>query len=282
MMTTTRHTKGTGIGARRALAAWVLSWLLFGFVLTPVGGAVPKFQTSPQASVLVVGGTMMNGRHFSDLVLPAMREHFRGCRKVALVLHASHPSERDKMEVRLVRAFAHIGVPAAQSLHRRDAAGARELLATADAIFVGGGETFVLLAELHRTGQLVLIRERVCAGVPYAGSSAGANIAGLIIGTTNDFPVADIPSRESLALLPVTINPHHPLPATKGEYAGRIDKIKSYLQFNPDETVLGLANASIVRLYAGRATLVAGRAWIYQTAGARELKLGEAVPELVP
>jgi dipeptidase E len=281
-MKTNLRTSWTSHGARRALA-WPGSWLLlFWLILTPVGGAPPKLQASPQASVLVVGGTMMNGDHFADSVLPALREHYRGCRKVALVLHASHPSERDKMEVRLVRAFAHIGVPAAQSLHRRDAAGARELLATADAIFVGGGETFVLLAELHRTGQLVLIRERVCAGVPYAGSSAGANIAGLIIGTTNDFPVADIPSRESLALLPVTINPHHPLPATKGEYAGRIDKIKSYLQFNPDETVLGLANASIVRLYAGRATLVAGRAWIYQTAGARELKLGEAVPELVP
>ena len=57
-------------------------------------------------------------------------------------------------------------------------------------------------------------------------------------------------------------------------------KIQVYLQFNPGDTVLGLANASMVRLHAGRATLVAGRAWVYRTAVARELKIGQPVPEL--
>jgi len=280
-MKTRRQTRWAGNGARRALTACVSSALMIWLAVAPVGGAVPEFQTSPQASVLVVGGSMMKGVHFSDEALPAMREHFRGCRQVALVLHASHPSGRDKMEARLQEAFADLGVPAAESLHRRDAAGARALLAAADAIFVGGGETFVLLAELHRTGQLALIRERVLAGVPYAGSSAGANIVGLVIGTTNDFPVADIPSREALALLPATINPHHPLPAEKEAYASRAGKIKDYLRFNPSETVLGLANTSMVRLHAGRATLVAGTGWIYQASGVRALQRGVPVPELV-
>lgn len=177
-------------------------------------------------------------------------------------------------------AFAHLGVPEAESLHRRDATGARELLAAADGLFVGGGETFVLLGELHRTGQLGLIRERVLAGVPYGGSSAGANVAGLIIGTTNDFPVADIPSREALALLPVTINPHHPLPEAKADHDARVGKIGAYLKFNPAETVLALANASLVRWHAGGAMLVAGTGWLYTAAGVRELKIGEVVPEL--
>lgn len=254
--------------------------ILFSSCCTMAAAALPSLQTSPQASVLVVGGTMMDGKRFSSTVLPGLREHYRGCRKIALVLHATHPAECDKMETRLQAAFAHLGVPAAESLHRLDAAGARKLLATADGIFVGGGETFALLAELHRTGQLALIRERVRAGVPYAGSSAGANVAGLIIGTTNDFPVRDIPSREALAFLPATINPHHPLPADKEEYDSRVGKIHDYLQFNPGETVLGLGNASMVRLHAGRATLVAGTAWIYRATGVRELKVGQPVPEL--
>jgi dipeptidase E len=186
------------------------------------------------------------------------------------------------MEGRLQRAFAHLGVPAAESLHRRDAVGALEMLRTADGIFVGGGETFVLLAELHRTGQLAAIRERVLAGVPYGGSSAGANIAGLVIGTTNDFPVADIPRREALALLPATINPHHPTPEQAAEFAGRAGKIRSYLGFNPEETVLALGNAAIVRLAAGRVTPVAGRSWLYQAGGMRELRVGEPIPELQP
>lgn len=243
--------------------------------------AAPTWQTSPRASVLVSGGAMMNGDHFNESVLPAMREHYAGCKKVALVLHASHPADRDRMEARLAKAFAHLGVPAAESLHRRDDAGALALLREADSIFVGGGETFVLVRELTRTGQLALIRERTLAGIPYGGASAGANVAGLVIGTTNDFPVADIPSRDAIALLPVTINPHHPLPEPKAEWDARVGKIAGYLKFNPTETALGLANAAMVRLHRGEAALVVGRAWLYSAGKApRELIIGERVAEL--
>lgn len=266
----------TRLTRRKALC--LLGWLL---AAAPAWPGAPAWETSPQASVLVGGGSMMNGDHFADAVLPAMREHYAGRKKVALVLHASHPDDRDRMEARLQRAFAHIGVETAESLHRRDEAGARALLQEADAIFVGGGETFVLLRELRRTGQAAVIRERVLAGVAYGGASAGANVAGLIIGTTNDFPVADIPSRDALALLPVTINPHHPAPEVKAEFDARAGKIKIYLQFNPTETVLGLGNASLLRLHHGKARLVAGRAWLYRSGrGPRELVIGERVPEL--
>ena len=223
---------------------------------------------------------MMNGDHFADSTLDVMRRHYAGCKKVALVLHASLPAERDRMEARLQKAFAHIGVPAAESLHRHDAVGAKALLECADGIFIGGGETFVLLGELYRTGQLQLIRDRVAAGVPYGGSSAGANVAGLLIGTTNDFPVAEIPSRTALGVFPAVINPHHPAPATKTDYDGRAGKIKIYLQFNPTETVVALANASIARLHDGKVTLETGLGWIYRSGGMRPLVIGETVPEL--
>lgn len=277
-----RHRRPTVAGRlppRVRRAAWMIAAIVVGWV-GPALRSAPPLQTSPRASVLVCGGSMMNGDHFADSVLPAMREHYAGCRTVALVLHASHPTDRDRMEARLRTAFAHLGPAEAESLHRRDEAGARELLARADALFVGGGETFVLLRELTRTGQLQLIRERVLAGVPFGGASAGANVAGLIIGTTNDFPVADIPSRDALALLPATINPHHPLPAARADYEARAGKIRIYLRFNPDETVLALANASIVRLHHGRARLVAGTGWIYRAAAVRELKRDEEIPEL--
>ncbi|MDQ5980694.1 MAG: hypothetical protein QG602_3671 [Verrucomicrobiota bacterium] len=235
---------------------------------------------APAPSVLICGGSMMNGDHFADTVLPVMREHYAGVKKVALVLHASHPAERDRMEARLQEAFRDLGGIAAESLHRHDAAGQRTLLEEAGGIFAGGGETFVLLAELHRSGQLELIRARVAAGVPYGGSSAGANVAGLLIGTTNDFPVADIPTRRALGLIPAVINPHHPLPETKADFDGRAGKIRAYLQFNPTEIVLALANASVARLAEGQVTLEAGQGWLYRAEGERELVTGEAVPEL--
>ncbi len=241
--------------------------------------ALISFAATP--SVLVSGGSMMNGDHFADSTLDVMRRHYAGCKKVALVLHASLPAERDRMEARLQKAFAHIGVPAAESLHRHDAAGAKALLEGADGIFIGGGETFVLLGELYRTGQLELIRQRVAAGVPYGGSSAGANVAGLRIGTTNDFPVAEIPSRTSLGVFPAVINPHHPAPATKADFDGRVGKIKIYLQFNPTETVVALANASIARLHDGKVTLETGLGWVYRSDGVRPLVPGDEMPELI-
>ncbi len=251
--------------------------LSFCLLLTSLG----VFAASRPPSVLVSGGSMMSGDRFADSTLAVMRTHYAGCKKIALVIHASHPTERDRMEARLQKAFAHLVGAQAESLHRPDVAGAKALLESADGIFIGGGETFVLLGELYRTGQLELIRQRVAAGVPYGGSSAGANVAGLLIGTTNDFPVAEIPSRTALGVFPAVINPHHPVPQAKADFDGRVGKIKIYLQFNPTETVLALANASIARLHDGKVTLESGFGWVYQTGSVRPLVPGDAVPELV-
>lgn len=235
---------------------------------------------APSPSVLVIGGSMMNGDHFADATLPVMREHFEGCRRIVLVLHASHPADRDRTEARLQRAFAHLGGIAAESLHAVDDAEARRRLRAADGIFVGGGETFVLLRELYRTGQLEIIRERVHAGVPYAGSSAGANVAGLRIGTTNDFPVADVPTRDALALFPAVINPHHPRPEAP-DFAARAGKIQGYLRFNPAETVLALGDASIARLHQGNVTFVVGYGRVYHGDAIVEVTVGQRL-ELRP
>lgn len=257
-------------------------WFLF-LLLVSVGVATPEFRSSPQASVLICGGSMMNGGHFADAVVLAMREHYSGCRRIALVLHASHPTERDAMELRLRKAFIHaLGEgTVVESLHRRDAVEAKDVLAVADGIFVGGGETFVLLGELQRTGQLELIRARALAGVPYGGSSAGANVAGLLIGTTNDFPTADVVNRDALGIFPAVINPHHPTAETKADYAARVGKLQGYLKFNPTEVICGLSNASIVRLHDGRVTLATGHAWIYRASGTTELIVGKSSDELV-
>lgn len=241
----------------------------------------PDIPALPAASVLVCGGSMMNGNHFADSTRAVMRAHYAGGKKIALVLHASLPADRDRMEKRLQEAFQHLTGAAAESLHRHDEAGRRALLESADGLFIGGGETFVLLGELYRTGELELIRARVAAGVPYGGSSAGANVAGLLIGTTNDFPVAEIPSRRALAIFPAVINPHHPAPETKADFDGRAGKIKIYLQFNPTETVLALGNASIARLHDGQVRLEAGLGWVYRDGSVRPLVIGEAVSELV-
>ncbi|MBP8257115.1 MAG: Type 1 glutamine amidotransferase-like domain-containing protein [Opitutaceae bacterium] len=261
--------------------SWIAGLTCLILATAAVAAPAAKFFTNEKASVLVCGGSMMNGNHFSDSSLAIMREHYAGCRKIALVLHPSLPRDRDRMEARLKEAFAHLGPFEVESLHHRDAKGQIALLKSADGIFVGGGETFVLLAELYRTGQLQVLRERTLAGIPYCGTSAGANVAGLLIGTTNDFPVADIPTRNALGIFPAVINPHHPAPAEKAEFAGRSGKIKGYLAFNPGESVLALGNASFARLYKGHVTFSVGLGWLYREGSVRALSPGDSIDELI-
>ncbi len=221
---------------------------------------------------------MMDGDHFAPGNLVAMRRHYAGCRQVALVLHASHPQDRDAMEARLQTAFRHLGDHEAFSLHHGEPAEAAARLAEADAVFTGGGDTFWLLRELYETKQIPLLRERVLAGMPYGGSSAGANVTGLVIGTTNDFPVVDVPTRQALGILPAVINPHHPLPTDATGHAERTAKVFNYLKFNPGEAVLGLPDRTMVRLHGGELRVELGPVWIYRPEGRTEVATGQAIP----
>ena len=93
---------------RLGLFATAILFFGLGFAPRRAVAATPAFHTSPEASVLVIGGAMMNGDHFGDASLPVMREHFAGRRRIVLVLHGTHPAERDAMEGRLKKAFAHL------------------------------------------------------------------------------------------------------------------------------------------------------------------------------
>lgn len=79
----------------------------------------------------------------------------------------------------------------------------------AEAIFIGGGNTWQLLKDLKDKRLLDVIREAVDGGTPYIGSSAGSNVAGLTIGNTNDMPAADCYGREAMGLVRFNVNPHY-------------------------------------------------------------------------
>jgi dipeptidase E len=240
---------------------------------SPIAPTPHTPRPAPAASVLVSGGSITHGATFVDPVRTVHREHYRGRGKVVLVLYASLPGDRDRAEKRLQSMFAADGLEA-ESLHRFPGARGRDRIASADAFFVSGGETFLLMRTLYDTGQMALLRERVLGGAAYHGTSAGANIAGLLIGCTNDFPVVDIPTRTSLGVFPCVLNPHHPLPGDP-EYAGRVVNIRNYLRLNTSDIVLGLANGgSIARRSGNRVSLVAGTGFLYSASGSRRLAPG--------
>lgn len=113
--------------------------------------------------------------------------------------------------------------------------------ADGDAILVGGGNTFHLLRECRQRGLLDAVRDRVRAGTPYAGWSAGANLACPTIRTTNDMPIVDPGGFDALDLLSFQVNPHYTNampPGHQGET--REQRLTEFVTANPAVPVLGV------------------------------------------
>jgi dipeptidase E len=130
-------------------------------------------------------------------------------------------------------------------------------IGAAGAIAVGGGNTFHLLDRLARQGLLGPIRERVRAGTPFIGWSAGANVACPTIRTTNDMPIVEPPALDALGFLPFQINPHYTdarMPDHSGET--RAERLLEFVEANPDVPVLGLREGSILRVEGTAMTLL--------------------------
>jgi dipeptidase E len=126
----------------------------------------------------------------------------------------------------------------------------------AEALFVGGGNTFRLLDRLQRLGLLDPIRGRVRGGMPYLGVSAGANLACPSIRTTNDMPIVEPAGFSALGLLPFQINPHYLDPAPSRSHMGetREERIREFLEEN-DVPVVGLREGSWIVADDGSARL---------------------------
>jgi dipeptidase E len=135
-----------------------------------------------------------------------------------------------------------------------------EAVASADAIFVGGGNTYALLKRLKDTRVLDAIRDRARAGTPYLGASAGSNIAGPTILTTNDWNVVGLDDFSALGLVPFNVNPHY-VEVDVTMAAGsetRDDRITEYHVVNANP-VAGIEEGAAVRVDDGVAVVVGGK-----------------------
>lgn len=151
-------------------------------------------------------------------------------------------------------AFAQWGI-SVTGVHEYD--NAVQAVQEAEAVFIGGGNTFVLLRNLYANKLVEPLRERVKKGMPYMGTSAGTNVAGRTIGTTNDMPIVHVKTFDALQLVPFNINPHFLDPDPSSTHMGetRDTRIAEFHHHNR-QPVIGLREGSILRINGDNISLL--------------------------
>jgi dipeptidase E len=139
----------------------------------------------------------------------------------------------------------------------------------AECIVVGGGNTFRLVQMMHDTGIMDVIRQKALGGIPFIGWSAGSNIACPTLRTTNDMPIIQPSSFDTLNLIPFQINPHY-LDANPEGHGGetREQRILEFQALNPDVVVVGLREATALYLDGNNLHLLGNRPMRVFKAGA--------------
>ena len=185
-----------------------------------------------------------------NLFFHLMKENFEGCKKVIFIPYASR--DYDEYTNSVKEMFSHLEFEII-GIHELD--NPLVELEKMEGIYVGGGNTFSLVQKLHEKEILEIIRRKVLNnGIPYAGVSAGANVACPTMQTTNDMPIDLVPSFETFGIVPFQINPHyHPggiwwkendeLREHFGETRKR--RIEEFHNFN-DTPVIGLYEGSFL------------------------------------
>jgi dipeptidase E len=221
--------------------------------------------------LLLLSNSTNHGEGYLDHAMAEILAFLDGARRIAFVPFALY--DRAGYAAKAAARFEREGL--AVSGVTADAAG-RETLEGADAVFVGGGNTFRLLDTLQKTALLHLLRDRALAGMPYLGASAGTNIAAPTIRTTNDMPIVQPATFDALGLVPFQINPHYidPDPGSRHMGETREERLREYLEEN-EAPVLGLREGAWVRVEGEAASLGGAR-------GARLFRRGGDPAELAP
>ncbi len=211
--------------------------------------------TTPETTkqVLLISNSTLYGSGFLDHADWEIRDFLGNIGRVLFVPFALHDQSSYAAKTRT--RFNAMDYEL-DSIH--EASDKRQAVKDAAAIFIGGGNTFRLLKALYDFQILTLIREKVDDGMPYVGSSAGSNVAGPTIKTTNDMPIVEPPSFQALNVVSFQINPHYLDPDPDSKHMGetREERILQFLEEN-DTPVVGLREGAMVRV-EGAATILTG------------------------
>jgi dipeptidase E len=204
--------------------------------------------------IIIASTSTVYGSGFLEYLFEDLKQHFKDVNNILFVPYArpngiSHDNYTQKTKT----AFSKIG-KTIKGIHEfKDPIKA---IQDAKGIFIGGGNTFVLVNQLYKNNLIATLQDVIHKGTPYLGTSAGSNICGLTLSTTNDMPIVYPPSFKTLAFVPFNINPHYLDPDLSSKHMGetRETRIKEFHNFNT-QPVVGLREGSYLHVLNNNITL---------------------------
>jgi dipeptidase E len=203
---------------------------------------------------IIASTSTLHEGEYLEYILPELQLHFKDCKTILFIPFARPGGiTHDEYTTKVASAFAKINITV-KGVHEFE--NPKEAIQKSEGIFTGGGNTFLLVTQLYKNDFMNLLADTVKAGTPYLGTSAGSNICGLTMQTTNDMPIIYPPSFQTLGLIPFNLNPHYLDPDDQSKHMGetRETRIKEFHAFN-SLPVLGLREGSWLEVKGEKITL---------------------------
>lgn len=205
-------------------------------------------------NLLLASTSTLHGSDYLEYILPELQILFKNCKTILFIPYA-RPSgiSHEEYTQKTALAFAKINLQV-KGIHEYE--NPVSAIENAEGIFTGGGNTFLLVNQLYYNKVMTTLKETLEKGTPYLGTSAGSNIGGLSMQTTNDMPIVYPPSFQTLGLIPFNLNVHFLDKDSQSKHMGesRETRINEFHQFN-NFPVLGLKEGSWLEIKNGKIIL---------------------------
>ena len=204
--------------------------------------------------MILASTSTIHGGNYLEYLLPTLEIHFKECDDILFIPYARPGGiSHDDYTTTVRSAFAKINKNIT-GLHEYE--NPIEAVENARGIFTGGGNTFLLVSQLYEKKIMSVLKRIIENGIPYLGTSAGSNIVGLTMQTTNDMPIIHPPSFNTLGLIPFNINPHYLDANEHSKHMGetREARLNEFHSFN-DIPVVGLREGSWLEVKDGKIIL---------------------------
>ncbi|QDP01316.1 dipeptidase PepE [Thalassotalea sp. PS06] len=206
------------------------------------------------SNLLLLSSSRVGNSKYLEHAQQWIAEHLGNIKELLFIPYAGVSISYDEYTSMVQTALSSIGVKVT-GIHESD--DPVNAVNNAKAIAIGGGNTFHLLHQLYENNLLAIVRDKTEQGMPYIGWSAGSNVAGISIRTTNDMPIIEPPSFEALGLLPFQINPHYTNylpPGHNGET--REQRLQEFMVVDPQTSVLAIVEGTALKLTGTQLKLI--------------------------